>query len=1272
MSEILENNVIAVSVPDSIIMGIVENAIDYNKPLSFTEWLVRTNPTETDNAYLVSQYKLYLLAWYKSKKLDTQNTEDFVRSSFISLLREILLNYSTLEERRFVSNADFTSDLDLYAILPFFVKKIKEICNYYALLRQNVNFKKYENSLKGSQGGVLSLLKNEIYKSLQAIQISLAQSNLLNLSAVKNNLTLEIRELFDDSQYFDLNPALPATTYNPAFTSQFYSSNLNDLNSTLYTDFDQNIIDAIKSYPFFLNDFKTPYSINVQVQATDLEYLRDKDFINQINNQDQANLNLNLEKELIQKFIGTDYYYISTGTTATNFISGILFQAQDKASNFLNKRFPSVASVQNEENLKTIREIGGFFLPDRLGVLNFNNFKYKIEIDKTQLQPNKVYVFPDPYKYGNISNLSLTDFESPLIYEEDVSWMHYNRTSQYLYGNIVNNPLYKDFYAYHSRSQTVGYEPVGVSRDIDSTEFFQGTGKDVWANSDVFPVVENVLPIDERQLNLLAINQTLIKYKNDIYGNNYGLFKEINPVGVGPDGSNQGDFISQDELNFFNFTGGRGGLNGTGRKGLTYNEFNELKATQKKPCLILDGYVFFDLADGYNFDYSVPNAEKRVSGVFTRTITQIPPGSGYYTSGPGILTAAPDPYINYDISFPYSVPPSFRPLPTPLLLVAYGKGHFIPDDFCDVSTVGYCLLLDCLTFLDSLSNARLDYSSDLPSWSTAIPVYYSELLEGSLTTSLTKPNNVDRATFSYTFPASAQVLQELNGYRFNLQGQTPCAVNNTATTPGLDYNIDNSSFVNLPVLPAYQTQVQDLSTTLIGNKTIYAGRNEVIGTMYYKNANTSRVSLIHTALSSVFAKYPLNVQNSISEGVINFDLIYNVIFIETADYFVIDKLDYDYEQNIVVPYNSDKNFLSTYIVDKKIEKISNIYYNEKLNEVVFTRSILLPTMSASNFKIIYPEIYKIEITNPIIKKLYPNFALNYNNLSSFIHIDANTNVERIDKPTISYNEDSKTYLINYLAKDSNNVFFNIFQEFQIKNSDVIFIQNVFYKPEYFIKDYNFTVINSITALQKNTLAGVLSSYQNINTHTYWFCISSEPIIIVPEYVACAYGLVFEEVIPPAPTPSVTPTVTPTPTPTPAPTPTLPPWTNTCINSIRVTAAGIPAANGIYILSAGETTFLSPNRIFTVFYQSTGDARFFIIFDNTYPTDNTIIKAAILSADNSYNNQSLLYASTGIILDSACVPYGVYNVTTGLDPVYLQTRNLSGIAPYPTVSFFSMT
>ena len=211
----------------------------------------------------------------------------------------------------------------------------------------------------------------------------------------------------------------------------------------------------------------------------------------------------------------------------------------------------------------------------------------------------------------------------------------------------------------------------------------------------------------------------------------------------------------------------------------------------------------------------------------------------------------------------------------------------------------------------------------------------------------------------------------------------------------------------------------------------------------------------------------------------------------------------------------------------------------------------------------------------------------------------------------------------------------------------------------------------MTALQSNLITNVLSSYQNINTHTYWFCMSTEPVVIVPEYVACAYGVVFEPVISPTPTPTITPTVTPTPTPTPAPTPTVTPWTNTCATySVKVNGAGIPAVDGIYVLSAGDTTFYSPTAQFTVFYQSTSDSRFFVIGDNSYPDNNTVIKGAILSAAGA--NSTLLYTSTGLMLDYACVPYGTYDVTSGVDPVYLQTQNLSGVAPYPTVSFHSMT
>jgi len=1278
MSDILEKNTVLITVPESIITGKTFNAIDYNEPLTFLNFIVRTNPTETDSAYLVQQYRLYLLEWYKYKKIDKTDSTDFVRLSFITFLREVLLNFSSLEERRFVSNANYSNDLDLYSVLPFFTKKIKEICNYYSLLRQNVPFKKYENALKGSQTGVVTLLKNEIYKTLQAVEIVSNQTNLFSLSAIKNNLSIEVKELFDDSQYFDLNPNYDSATYNNAITSNFYSSNLNDFNSTLFTDFDTTIVDAITTYPFYITDFKTSYSINYQVFADDLQYLKDRDFINQINNQNRNNLNLNLEKELIEKFIGTDYYYLSTGNTINDIVSGVLFKAQDKSTNLLNKRFPSTASFQNESNLKNIRQIGGFFLPDKLGVLHFNNFKYSIDVDKNILTPNKLYVFPDPHHQGNISNLSLTDFDSPIIYEEDVSWMHYNRTAQYLFANVVSNPLYKNFYAYHSRSETLGYQPIGMSRDVDSTEFFTGSAKSIWDNSDVFPVTDNELPIDERQFNLLAVNKTLTKYRNDLYGNNYGLYKEINPVGVGLDGTNRGDFISQEELDFFNFTGGRAGLYGTGRKGLNLNQFTALRV---KPCLLLDGYLFYDFDKGFNIDLTIPNPDKDISGVTTRTVTQIPPGSGYYTRI-NAITASSTPLINYTFAFPYSPPPTFSPLPAPILVIAYGNGHFCEntpegdciDTYCDIFKVNYCLLLDCLTYLDSLSNQRLDFSSDSPQWDTAIPVYYSELLEGSLTNTFTKPNNVDRATFSYTFAPSAQVIAELDAFRFNLGGKTPCAITNTIEFPSpeiLNYNNDVSQFVNLAVPENYKTSVKSLSTNLTKSKSIYDSRYVTEGILYYKNANTAKVESVQNALSSVYEKYPSIISDSIKSGVVDFDIIYNVIFVETKDYLIIDKLNYNYQNNNVEPFDSSKNYLPIYSSNKNLEKTSTIFFNEKSSQVYLVRTVLFSDLSCTNTKIIYPEIYKIDIASPDLVKLYPNFETTYQNLSVFTHLDVDTNIERIDKPILSYNEDTQTFLINYFAKNSNNVFVNVFHEFNIKNSNINFLRHIAYKPEFFIKDINFTYYIPASTAGGVTLTNAPSSYQvYTDCGILWFATSAAPSPVAKQFINCDSGIIFAPAAV-TPTPQSTPPPTPTlPTPSPSPTPTLTQWTGSCSYAqiLTVSGANTTAANGTYVITGKYTTMLSETSTFTVFYQNTTNTNYALVFVNQNNDDSSYIKGAILSASNStfMNNIGLVYASTSPIDQYACAPYGIYDVVSARTPNDNILRYTSGKAPYPQV------
>jgi hypothetical protein len=615
-------------------------------------------------------------------------------------------------------------------------------------------------------------------------------------------------------------------------------------------------------------------------------------------------------------------------------------------------------------------------------------------------------------------------------------------------------------------------------------------------------------------------------------------------------------------------------------------------------------------------------------------------------------------------------------LPLPLLIISYGEGHFIPDNFCDVSTVSFCTVLDCQTFLDPASSAWLDYSSDLPGWNTSLPVYYSELLEASLNSNYLKPNIVDRATFSYTYPASAQVIQNLEGYRFNLAGQTPCAIIDSPTQPApgtYDYSEDTSAFINLPIPTVYKTTVQNLSTGLVKDKTIYQSKYDTRGDLYFKNANTSRVDTISNALSSIFAKYPTTVISDIANGVVNFDLIYNVIFLQTKNFIIIDKLDYNYEENTIEPYNSDKNYFSLTSINKNIEKLSNIFFHEKTNSVIFVKTSLLPNLSASNTKIIYPEIYTVDITNPQLKKIYPNFDLNYETLSTFIHLDSSTNIDRIDTPVLTYNEDSNTYLINYLAKNINNIFCNVVGEFFISNSSVKFIKNVAYKPEFYIQDYNFTVYNSITALSGANLTSLLGYYQNTNSYTFWFGASADPYVVVPEFVSCDYGIVFQEVPASTPTPSVTPPVTPTNTPTPTPTPTLPPWRTSCQTTrVVVSGAGTTAANGIYVLTATNNKILLDTEStarFTVFYILTTDTRFTLFFD--FSERSSTVTGAILSSVTPLDTGTLLYASTASVGSYACVPYGAYDVATtiGVDTLPYPTY---GILPKPVVSFYSLT
>ena len=114
-------------VKNSITNDLQDEKFDLASPFSFIEYLdyaqILNNSTQN-----VNNYKKYLTEW-DDTNLNTRNVEtNTIRDQFLILFKDINENYTTVEEKRYLTTIDFNNEENLAIALPFFAKKIKEIC----------------------------------------------------------------------------------------------------------------------------------------------------------------------------------------------------------------------------------------------------------------------------------------------------------------------------------------------------------------------------------------------------------------------------------------------------------------------------------------------------------------------------------------------------------------------------------------------------------------------------------------------------------------------------------------------------------------------------------------------------------------------------------------------------------------------------------------------------------------------------------------------------------------------------------------------------------------------------------------------------------------------------------------------------------------------------------------------------------------------------------------------------------------------------------------
>jgi hypothetical protein len=888
-----------------------DEALDNTSPFSFFDFLKNTSGTYTPAEYNVF-YTNYLTRWSEIKTGNTPTVE-YIADQYIDLLKDISLNFTTEAEKRFLSNIDFENPLDLDVAIPFYTKKIKEIILFYKQKRDTGTFVIERNKIRGTK----TSLERAIYESIVSYIFSddsINDFSLINynVDSIKRNLEVNVDDFIDVySNYFDL-PRDPVN--ENTVREELYTFNTNSIRSDVFFNPTDIVTKEVFGNEVRLKEI--PLAVNVQLDLNPVcsptnpfESLVNDDEKDQLG----ATARNNLRKRFYQKYLGTDFYYLSTNSSVAS-VSGVFIEADNPTGNLLNLQTADLAGVESDQ-LEELRNIGLFFKPDKQGLLKVTAKTFTYSINRDALEPDTVYIFPNPSVYGNVSLNRLSAY--PLIYAFDIDTERRNASAGFAYGDPRVDSDDQPFLPYYSRQQD--------KNKFDKREVF----------------------IDMSDL----YDQGIIrKWQTDVYGNQYAMFKD-----------KFGQYFVQ----------------------------NVDLGTQFVKCLTLDGHVFFDTVEGYNFNYDtyeVVNETTIRSGLTSRTVVS-------------------------------SLCPAFNLTGSPLWL---NFRQFYPYQDC-----GFVALSDasnkcgpkfeCGSFTKADSSRLPDpINADLSSYPGSGYYYYDNFLAAGLG----QKDPLHRA------------LIDLSAYNANFH---ITVVNDLSSGNARAYTCglftDTISICEAPET-LFIDEVDSGSETALADSdgtnawSAVATYQYLTGDAFVRMSGKTNSVKLSAALSAVIAKYNDYVQSEVNDKLIDFEIVYDSVFLRSRDVLLIDKIQYD-ETGYITP--TTKNTYYTTNSANYFSRFSNLFFREAKNDVTFVVMAEYPVLSGSLNKIIYPNIYRYNITTNKTIKLWPKNTSDVVSASAqyalpFLTSEGATissEMIAITEPKLVYNTKNGVWKLTYMGRDLN-------------------------------------------------------------------------------------------------------------------------------------------------------------------------------------------------------------------------------------------------------------
>lgn len=453
---------------------------DTLNPYTFVEFSAKYRNLTPSTAY--SDYKDYITKWSNIKKSlgEVKDTKKLIANETINLLKIVIVSFATYEEQQFIANLDWTGSTAsakaaILASLPLFAKRIKEIAEFYKSKRTEATFTIERNKIKGTSRSIEKLIFDKV------VQYIFNNADNSIIPNVQKLLNISIDNFVDVySNYFDID----RTKSTP--------ENWNDIDYRIYFELQDVLMGMMFDNLVYFHEI--PLIAQYGMDLTQ-DCVGDKLVLkNQLIEDSELCLvpdteKIKLRKKLFRKYLGVDFHYLWISADGTVYNDKFI-TAENPTNNLLNQQTVD-APISMGSQLEKLKNIGLFFRPGKTGMLRVNTTNYTYSIDVNKVERRKIYIFPDPAVYSNVSFNSQIDY--PLVLE--YSFDEYIKNIGF--GFAKNDPFV-----------TTDQQPVFAyySKDQDTTK--------ITKNNDIVLDFENIY------------NQGYIKeYKVDIYGNKFGLFE---------------------------------------------------------------------------------------------------------------------------------------------------------------------------------------------------------------------------------------------------------------------------------------------------------------------------------------------------------------------------------------------------------------------------------------------------------------------------------------------------------------------------------------------------------------------------------------------------------------------------------------------------------------------------------------------------------------------------------------------------------------------------